>query len=113
MTPKAAPSSVKPAHGKSGKSDPVPKDRYDATMSGTRVTQSTPSTSGVATTSTAAAAPQAMAKRRGVRVRPMSTCSASSVMATFCSTSTAKNERQRSSVAYGRSTKRPIGNFTK
>jgi hypothetical protein len=50
-------------------------------------------------TTSAPTTPQATAKRRGVRVTPMRICSASRLIATFCSTSTAKNERQRSSLA--------------
>ena len=50
---------------------------------------------------------------RGVRVSAMSACSPSSVTATFCNTSTTRNERQRSSVANCKWTNFPIGKWTK
>ena len=86
--------------------------RRPATAAASAV-QSMPWTTGVSPTMSPASPAHTAANGRGVRVSPMRACSPSSVTATFCSTSTARNERQRSSVANCKWTNLPIGKWTK
>ena len=72
VTPNVAPRIVKPAQGKRGNSEPVPKDKYDASHSGTCADQSMPWTIGVHVTSDTPATPQTRANARGVGVNRIS-----------------------------------------
>ena len=72
-----------------------------------------PCTIGVSPTTSPATHAQTVANFRGVRITQMSACSSSRVNATFWRTSTARNDRHRSSLANCRWANLPIGNFTK
>src|SRR5262245_20979096 len=99
---------MKPAHGNNGNCEPEDGDKYAARNGGTPET-SRLHTSGVTATEDVASTSSTVVNARRVRATSTSSCTMTNVTPISCRTSTARNDRHRSSGAAGRSANRSTG----